>query len=89
MGRIYTNCPAVNAALQQVTTKYQYRNITREEREMADKFDASKDFMFGNIARNALAEIERLDALVLKLQTRADYMDARYNDLVNFRKKHG
>lgn len=49
----------------------------------------SKDFMFGNIARNALAEIDRLDALVLKLQTRADYMDARYNDLVNFRKKHG
>lgn len=43
MGRIYTNCPAVNAALQQVTTKYQYRNITREEREMADKFDASKE----------------------------------------------
>lgn len=49
----------------------------------------STDFMFGNIARNALQEIERLDALVLKLQTRADYLDARYNDLVNFRKKHG
>ena len=41
MGRIYTNCPAVNAALQEVTTKNPYRNITKEDREMADKFDIS------------------------------------------------
>lgn len=43
MRRIYLNCPAVNAALQQVNRHHAYRPLSCEEREMADKFDASKE----------------------------------------------